>query len=557
MNARTVIGGLCAAAALATGGCTPDEVQAPELPGPSPTIEQAVAPTNGLVGEWKLNETSGTTAVDTKNGYNATVFGGAAFVAGTLGNALNLNNGTAGTGGKYAEMPNNATLDNVQEGDYTISAWFYAYSVPSDATVDNRNWAIVAKYGQHMGLFYENSQQFSARHYLAGDVQISAGSSATYSPNAWHHIAGVVSKSGGSVKVYVDGTLQGTATFAANTAAKEYNTNPFRIGRARINWAADGKVDQVRVYNRALSASEVADLHEETEGSAFRFPVGMFKGPQISLLGMSHTPDGQMTAGSPSGVTEMLDSAQARDARITLRVTGGNENFQTNGDRIFVLSEWKTAFNDVSSMNLSEYVADGTLIGHYAIDEPFSDFDNMTSGFLEDMCEYQKSFAGWRSVPCLVREKNTRLYEHSPTGGYQYVDAGWAQIADHHYDQEYNNNMQAYFQDNLTKGRAVGLGLMYGFNLLNGGREFAGCAQPGSTENCAMTASEIREVADALENLGSDQGCGVMGWEIADQGPARDYFFSTGIQSALQYLNSQVGGLRPGTCNIRGDLPAP
>src|SRR3954465_15167905 len=104
--------------------CSPDDVQAPAGgEAVRPKIEAAAAPTSGLVGEWKLDETSGTIANDTKNNYDATVFGGAAFVAGKLGNALNLNNGPAGTGGKYAEMPSNPTLDNLQAGNHTISAW--------------------------------------------------------------------------------------------------------------------------------------------------------------------------------------------------------------------------------------------------------------------------------------------------------------------------------------------------------------------------------------------------------------------------------------------------
>src|SRR3954469_6654333 len=137
-------------AGVLVSACSPDEVQAPGDGGAvRPKIEAAAAPTSGLVGEWKLDEASGATAVDTKNGYNATVFGGAAFVAGKLGNALNLNNGTSGTGAKWAEMPSNPTLDVVQEGNYTISAWFYPYSVPTFTTPENRYWAIVNKQGQH------------------------------------------------------------------------------------------------------------------------------------------------------------------------------------------------------------------------------------------------------------------------------------------------------------------------------------------------------------------------------------------------------------------------
>jgi hypothetical protein len=297
----------------------------------------------------------------------------------------------------------------------------------------------------------------------------------------------------------------------------------------------------------------------------------MFKGTQIDLLGMPRTPDGQMTAGG-GRLIETLDAARAAGARVTVRVTGGNANFQNNGDRTFYIAKWKQAFDAVSSIDVSSYVADGTLIGHYAIDEPYSDFDNLKNGSLgttlEQMCQYQKSFPGWRSVPCLVREINTRLRTYMPAGGYKYLDAGWSQLTDHQYvpPTTYDGDIGAYYRTNLAKGREAGLGMMYGFNIVNGGREFTGCAKPydPNDHNCAMTAAEIRAMADTIAAIGANQGCGVLGYEIdAAAGPVRDYFFSTGtyssngIQNAMQYLNSKVGAWQSGSCNIRGDLPAP
>ena len=561
---RTI--GLCAAGLLASAGCTPDEVQAPVVQAPQSEIEASVAPTSGLIGEWKLDETGGTIAVDSKNGYNATVFGGAAFVAGNLGNALNLNNGTSGIGGKYAQMPSNAALDNVQEGNYTISAWFYPYSIPPNATVVNRYWAIVSKYGAHMGLVYNSEAQFVFRHYLAGTpavLELAQGT--TVRPiGSWYHVAGTVNKAAGISKIYVNGVFEDTGTWDPTLAPRDYGTTPFRIGKTDTEWAADGKVDQVRIYDRELSASEIADLSNETPGSTFRFPVGMTKGTDESSLGMSYTPDGHMTTGSVAGVYSRLQAAKAAGARITLRVTGGNGNFADPATpRTFVLSKWKNAFaNNVGGMpsdTVTKYLADGTLIGHYAIDEPYSDFDNLHGSnlgpTLEQMCQYQKdSFPAWSAVPCIIREHNTRLNQYSPAGGYQWVDAGWPTAVNHTIEPApYNGSVQAFYDSNLVQGRAVGIGTMYGFNILNGGHIFAGCAKPDNPDKCAMTADEIRTMANAIANLGSDQGCGVMGWMLDENpGAARDYFFLPEIQSALQYLNSRVGGLRPGLCDLGG-----
>jgi hypothetical protein len=206
---------LTALLALAGIACTPTEQGENGPDGSmSPTAPTAsVVPTTGLIGEWKLDESGGTIAADSKNGFDADVFGGAAFVAGKIGNALNLNNGTVGTGGKYAQMPSNATLDDVQKNNYTISAWYFPFSRPLNTTSENAQYSIVTKHGQTMGLVYNPVGRFVARHYVAGPTLVFAQSSATYPVNAWYHVASVVNRTQGTVRVYVNGALEGTATF--------------------------------------------------------------------------------------------------------------------------------------------------------------------------------------------------------------------------------------------------------------------------------------------------------------------------------------------------------
>jgi hypothetical protein len=261
-RAGSLLAGLCAVGSLVLGGCTPDEMNQPSVP-----ISQAVAPTGGLIGEWKLDEMGGTIAADTKSGYDATVQGGAAFVGqAKLGRALNVDNGPLGTGGKYAEMPSNPVLDTVQRGNYTISAWFWSYSIPPGGT-SNPHWAVVVKAGFNMGLVYEPDRKFTMRHYLTGDTLAAATSAGTYGLNAWHHLAGVVNRTAGTVTLYVDGDVAGTKTFTANRGPRNYGTTRFRIGKGSSTWAADGKVDQVRIYNRALLATEITNLYTETIGT--------------------------------------------------------------------------------------------------------------------------------------------------------------------------------------------------------------------------------------------------------------------------------------------------
>ncbi len=110
--------------------------------------------------------------------------------------------------------------------------------------------------------------------------------------------------------------------------------------------------------------------------------------------------------------------------------------------------------------------------------------------------------------------------------------------------------MVEFFQTNLSEGAVAGLGLMYSFNLINGGVEYTGCPKLGGAgHNCAMSPAELRQMANAIASLSDDKGCGLMGWEIdGDPGPSRTYLFSGPIQSALEDVQNTVGGLRPGSC---------
>jgi hypothetical protein len=298
----------------------------------------------------------------------------------------------------------------------------------------------------------------------------------------------------------------------------------------------------------------------------------MFKQSQ-SDMGMSPTPDGKhlRVAGD---IPALLASARTAGARIVVHVTRDN-SLLMNSDSTFNITKWEREFDSVATYGnaLRQYVKDGTLIGHYAIDEPFIDFKNFQAAYLEDICQYQKQ--SWPFVPCIVRVNSMKLdsvRSQLPGGVYRYVDAGWAQLTDFAFDKApFNGDFKMWYDSNLVAGRRSGLGVMYGFNLINGGHEPSpapdGCAwpPPGVRENCGMTATEIGKVATAISQLGNDQGCGVIGWQLASSGVQRDYFFGTGIYAgngmpaAMQSLwDSTAGsGLRPGLCSIRGDLPAP
>jgi hypothetical protein len=502
-----------------------------------------------LIGEWKVDETSGTTAVDSKSGYNGTVMGGAAFVAGKLGNALDLNNGTAGTGGKYAEMPSNATLDNMQEGNYTISAWFYPYTIPSNSVPENKSWAIVSKQGQNMGLIYDNDGTFAARHWIVGDVLQIVRSTAE-PVNAWYHLVSAVNKTAGTLKLYVNGALAGTASFPPNTAAREYGTYPFRIGKARIDWVANGKVDQVRMYNRELSNSEVGNLYDETVGGiGVPFgPAGAWSlsdptepMPNTSVFSMGSTPE------QPGNIVARLTRAAELGKKAILMITGGGHDNYQDAAGNFDYDLWTQRVQLFNTTAIKGAVTtafnNGTLIGFNMLDEPqATDWqDSHTKPMIDQMATYMKSIFG-SQIPMGL---SVRGDWHLSDPKYQVVDFITTQYV------ASAGSVTAWRDQAFTDVAADKVKILFSLNVLNGGAGFAetpsscnanpatGGPSPVSSVRCSMGSNQIQTFGTQVMQAGTGgkTGVGLTLWTYE-----ANYFARPEMQSAFSTV---AGVLNP------------
>lgn len=231
-----------------------------------------IAELYGLVGHWKLDESSGTTAADSSGlGNTGALTGTTTWMAAANNNGAQL---IYTNGDDYFTIPNSSSLQDVQENNYTLAAWFKPLSVPpGSGSANDASYAIVIKTGWHLGLYYTSSRQFELDHYLSGYTWVGTGTwSNTYSANQFYHVAGVVNRIAGTAKIYVNGVLKNTATFTANGAAPEYGTAPWYIGIAAPGasswkWPAHGILDDVRIYNRALCPTEIEAIFNS--GSPF------------------------------------------------------------------------------------------------------------------------------------------------------------------------------------------------------------------------------------------------------------------------------------------------
>ncbi|QGQ94328.1 hypothetical protein EHS13_05110 [Paenibacillus psychroresistens] len=206
-----------------------------------------------IVGEWKFNETSGTSADDTSANSNiGTLTNGAVFATGgKSGYAVSLD----GTN-DYVNIADNAALDGMSA--LTVSAWVNLTQMAALGYIPvGKDWG-----GESYRIFINaaGTVQFVVR--TTNNSWYSAGTAAV-SPSAltagtWYHLVGTYD--GANVKIYINGVYQ--ATGSQTISGSIYNTGAaLRIGYLDLSNYTKGKVDEVRIYNRALNASEVLSLY--------------------------------------------------------------------------------------------------------------------------------------------------------------------------------------------------------------------------------------------------------------------------------------------------------
>jgi len=200
-----------------------------------------------LVGYWKFDEGAGTTAYDSSgNGLDGTLKGNPKWVAGYLGGALDFDGSD-----DYVEVSHNPILSITDE--ITIAAWTYMRANASG------EMSIVSKGGWSANdLPYELTETPGGvifwQFYDDGGRDTCAPDSPPV--DEWHHIAGTYD--GKIFKCYIDGVL---ADEWAYVGKMPVNTAPVNLGRrSRGGCLFNGIIDEVAIYDRALSEDEVPKI---------------------------------------------------------------------------------------------------------------------------------------------------------------------------------------------------------------------------------------------------------------------------------------------------------
>jgi hypothetical protein len=233
----------------------------------------------GPIGYWSLDESS-SPSVDVIAGADG-IWNGAVIpgndIPGPITTAhsivdcgsLTLQTVSAAGAVNYVSLGRSAALDTVQNGSFTLSAWFKPNSIPA-GTGDDVQYGIVLKTGLHEGLSLAGNG-FVMGHWMGTnpDYYAAGYGTSTAVAGAWHHLAGVVDMSNHEVRLYVNGSpppFNQSATFPAGVSAwAGYASEPWLIGinnpaGGGARYQADGTVDDVRIYDRVLSSAEIQTL---------------------------------------------------------------------------------------------------------------------------------------------------------------------------------------------------------------------------------------------------------------------------------------------------------
>lgn len=247
-------------------------------------------------------------------------------------------------------------------------------------------------------------------------------------------------------------------------------------------------------------------------------PIGLFAQPNSAFGAVVN---GAMRNIWPEYLLSNLAAIKAKGGRVVLDLAGSQSLFKTNGK--FDLSKWKARIDRFKNVNFTSYITDGTIIGHYVLDEP-NDPTNwngtiVSPATLEEMARYSKQL--WPGMAAIVRAEPAYLNQYS--GTYRYLDAAWAQYVTR------KGTADAYLTKNVADAQKKGLALVVGLNISKG----AGGAK--------MTASQVKTWGTAM--LKSTYPCAFLSWTYSS-----DLLYTGAMKDAMLALRSQAQNRSSKSC---------
>ena len=242
---------------------------------------------SGVAGYWALDSTSGTSATDSStNGLNGTLTNmedPGDWTTGQIGGALDFDGSN-----EYVSIADNTSLDFVDATDFTLTGWFNRDTFAADHTlVAKRNSLTNTDAGYIAYIDDADDKLYFEVSDAADEYQLASASA--FTATGWNHFAIVFDDDSASgTEIYINGAEDGaTDTGTIGNIGSLANAVVLALGaESDVGNPFDGKLDENRLYNRALSPDEIAQLYRLNTPTGLEAGLNLY----LSFNGQDTTP---------------------------------------------------------------------------------------------------------------------------------------------------------------------------------------------------------------------------------------------------------------------------
>ncbi len=217
-------------------------------------VNYSLAEEKGLVGYWKFDEGKGDIAKDaTNNENNGKVYGAATWTEGKLGSALKFDGSS-----DYVDCGSGDSLGITDA--ITIEAWVKPNLLGTwghiagkyESETDNQAYLLYkTKWGDKVRFLLSPQGDGTDMLYFDSDTSLTL--------DTWCHVVGVLDNANNMAYIYLNGREDKSAA---------YNYDIFDSDIPLLVGNFPGAIDEVRIYNRALTATEVENHYKSGRDSS-------------------------------------------------------------------------------------------------------------------------------------------------------------------------------------------------------------------------------------------------------------------------------------------------
>ncbi len=288
-------------------------------------------PRDGLVGEWLFSDAGVATTGDTSGNNNTGTVNGATAAADRFGNA----------GKAYSFDGNDDSIDagnndsiKIDTNDFTLSIWINTTKHSSTSSDHKSSGSLIYKgaYASNLGYWLyirgdeygsiggKASVEIDSGECCGTNLEIDDSGIVTINNGEWHHIIFVADRDG-TGSLYIDGNYFYSEAISDENDSLNNNINLI-FGMTPYGLGFNGFLDDIRIYNRALSADEISALYHE---GGWDMTDSASVAADKTALEITYTPPD-----SASSVTQNLTLATEGQFGTTISWVSGNTDVIAN-----------------------------------------------------------------------------------------------------------------------------------------------------------------------------------------------------------------------------------